>query len=443
MNVSVIGAGLAGVEAAWALAERGAQVTLYEMKPVQYSPAHKYQGYAELICSNSLKAKRIGSAAGLMKEEMRRLGSLCMEAALETAVPAGGALAVDREKFSDYITAKIENHPNITVVHERVDTIPTEGYVIIASGPLTEEHLAGDIGKLCGEKYLSFFDAAAPIVTFDSIDKEKVFFAARYGRGDDDYINCPMNKEEYETFYEALVNAEAVELHAFEKQEFKVYEGCMPVEVMAKRGADTLRYGPLKPVGLTDPRTGHRPWAVVQLRAENEQGSLYNLVGFQTNLKFPEQKRVFGLIPGLANAEFIRYGVMHRNTFLNSPKLLDNTFCLKQDRRIYFAGQMTGVEGYMESAASGILAAQNLWLAANGEEPLVLPADTMLGALARYISDETIVDFQPMGANMGILPPLDTRIRDKAQRYELIANRALESLEAYLAARKPMNEQEA
>ncbi len=437
MKVRVIGAGLAGVEAAWALAQRGAEVTLYEMKPVQYSPAHKYQGYAELICSNSLKAKRIGSAAGLMKEEMRRLGSLCMEAALETAVPAGGALAVDREKFSDYITQKIENHPNITVVHERVDSIPEEGYVIIASGPLTEEHLAGDIGKLCGEKYLSFFDAAAPIVTFDSIDKDKVFFAARYGRGDDDYINCPMNKEEYETFYEALVNAESVELHAFEKQEFKVYEGCMPVEVMAKRGADTLRYGPLKPVGLTDPRTGHRPWAVVQLRAENEQGSLYNLVGFQTNLKFPEQKRVFGLIPGLANAEFIRYGVMHRNTFLNSPKLLDNTFCLKQDRRIYFAGQMTGVEGYMESAASGILAAQNLWLAANGEEPLVLPADTMLGALARYVSDETIVDFQPMGANMGILPPLDTRIRDKAQRYELIANRALESLEAYLASRNP------
>ncbi len=436
MKVKVIGAGLAGVEAAWALAQRGAEVTLYEMKPVQYSPAHKYQGYAELICSNSLKAKRIGSAAGLMKEEMRRLGSLCMEAALETAVPAGGALAVDREKFSDYITNKIENHPNITVVHERVDTIPEDGYVIIASGPLTEEHLAGDIGKLCGEKYLSFFDAAAPIVTFDSIDQDKVFFAARYGRGDDDYINCPMNKEEYEAFYEALVNAEAVELHAFEKQEFKVYEGCMPVEVMAKRGADTLRFGPLKPVGLTDPRTGHRPWAVVQLRAENEQGSLYNLVGFQTNLKFPEQKRVFGLIPGLANAEFIRYGVMHRNTFLNSPKLLDNTFCLKQDRRIYFAGQMTGVEGYMESAASGILAAQNLWLAANGEEALVLPADTMLGALARYVSDETIVDFQPMGANMGILPPLDTRIRDKAQRYELIANRALESLENYLASRK-------
>ncbi len=436
MEVTVIGAGLAGVEAAWALAERGAAVSLYEMKPVQYSPAHKYNGYAELICSNSLKAKRIGSAAGLMKEEMRRLGSLCMEAALETAVPAGGALAVDREKFSDYITKKIESHPNIKVIHERVDKIPEEGYVIIASGPLTAEHLAEDIGKLCGEQYLSFFDAAAPIVTFDSIDKDKVFFAARYGRGEDDYINCPMNKEEYEAFYEALVSAEAVELHAFERQDFKVYEGCMPVEVMAKRGPDTLRYGPLKPVGLTDPKTGHRPWAVVQLRSENNQGSLYNLVGFQTNLKFPEQKRVFGMIPGLENAEFIRYGVMHRNTFLNSPKLLDSSFCLKKDRRIYFAGQMTGVEGYMESAASGILAAQNLWLAANGKEPLLLPADTMLGALARYISDETVVDFQPMGANMGILPPLEDRIRDKTLRYEKIAERALNSLETYLSSRE-------
>lgn len=436
MEVSVIGAGLAGVEAAWALAQLGVSVKLYEMKPLQYSPAHKYKGYAELICSNSLKAKRIGSAAGLMKEEMRRLGSLCMEAALATEVPAGGALAVDREKFSDYITEKLESHPNITLIHERVDQIPQEGYVIIASGPLTEEHLAQEIGKLCGEQYLSFFDAAAPIVTFDSIDQDKVFFAARYGRGDDDYINCPMNKEEYEAFYEALVQAEAVELHGFEKQEFKVYEGCMPVEVMAKRGADTLRFGPLKPVGLTDPRTGHRPWAVVQLRSENKQGSLYNLVGFQTNLKFPEQKRVFGMIPGLENAEFIRYGVMHRNTFLNSPKLLDETFCLKKDRHIYFAGQMTGVEGYMESAASGMLAAKNLWLAANGKEPLVLPEDTMLGALARYISDESVVDFQPMGANMGILPPLETRIREKAQRYELIAARALDSLENYLDSRK-------
>lgn len=435
MQVKVIGAGLAGVEAAWTLAENGAEVLLYEMKPLQFSPAHKYQGYAELICSNSLKAKRIGSAAGLMKEEMRRLGSLCMEAALETAVPAGGALAVDREKFSDYITQKIQSHKNITVINERIDKIPEDGYVIIASGPLTEEHLAQEIGKLCGEQYLSFFDAAAPIVTFESIDKDKVFFAARYGRGDDDYINCPMNKEEYEAFYEALVNAEAVELHTFEKNEFKVYEGCMPVEVMAKRGADTLRYGPLKPVGLTDPRTGHRPWAVVQLRSENNQGTLYNLVGFQTNLKFPEQKRVFGMIPGLANAEFIRYGVMHRNTFLNSPKLLDDTFCLKQDRRIYFAGQMTGVEGYMESAASGILAAKNLLLAANGKEKFVLPEDTMLGALARYISDESVVNFQPMGANMGILPPLDSRIKDKAQRYDMIANRALESFQSYIDSR--------
>lgn len=435
MEVAVIGAGLAGCEAAWTLAELGARVSLYEMKPTEFSPAHKYHGYAELICSNSLKARRIGSAAGLLKEEMRRIGSLTVEAALATSVAAGGALAVDREKFSDYITEKIDNHPNITVIHERVDEIPKEGYVIVASGPLTEQHLAQDIQRLCSEQYLSFFDAAAPIVTYESIDQEKVFFAARYGRGDDDYINCPMNKEEYEAFYDALINAEAVELKTFEKQDFKVYEGCMPVEVMAKRGADTLRYGPLKPVGLTDPRTGHRPWAVVQLRSENSEGTLYNLVGFQTNLKFGEQKRVFSLIPGLENAEFARYGVMHRNTFLNSPKLLDSTFCFKADRRIYFAGQMTGVEGYMESASSGILAAKNLWLAAHGEEPLILPRDTMLGALSAYISDETVKDFQPMGANMGILPPLQERIRDKTLRYEQIAQRSLSSLESYLTTR--------
>ncbi len=429
--VTVLGAGLAGCEAAWALAQKGIKVHLFEMKPIQFSPAHKSPGYGELVCSNSLKAKRIGSAAGLLKEEMRILGSLCMEAAENTAVSAGGALAVDRVRFSDYITQKIDSHPNITVFHQRVDAIP-QGPVIVATGPLTEERLAQNIQGLCGTQYLSFFDAAAPIVTFDSIDQEKVFFAARYGRGEDDYINCPMNKEEYEAFHQALTQAEAVELKQFEQQDFKVYEGCMPVEVMAKRGADTLRFGPLKPVGLTDPKTGHRPWAVVQLRSENSQGTLYNLVGFQTNLKFPEQKRVFSMIPGLENAEFVRYGVMHRNTFLNSPKLLDNTFCFKKDRRIYFAGQITGVEGYMESAASGILAAHNMYSALTGQEPLVLPKDTMMGALAAYISDETVADFQPMGANMGILPPSDVKIKDKALRYEAIAQRGLESLRLYL-----------
>ena len=429
--IHVVGAGLAGCEAAWTLAQAGLAVTLYEMKPQQYTPAHHYQGFAELICSNSLKAARIGSAAGMLKEEMRILGSLTMKAAQQTAVSAGGALAVDRERFSDYITEKNVSHPKITVVHRRVDEIP-QGRTIIASGPLTEGHLAQSIRDLCGTQYLSFFDAAAPIVTFESLDRDKVFFAARYGRGEADYINCPMDKEQYERFYEALIHAQSAELHEFEKQEFKVYEGCMPVEVMAKRGADTLRYGPLKPVGLTDPHTGRRPWAVVQLRSENKEGTLYNLVGFQTNLRFPEQKRVFSLIPGLEQAEFVRYGVMHRNTFLNSPKLLTSAFCMKQNPNLYFAGQMTGVEGYTESAASGILAAKNMVRSIQGKSPLLLPADCMLGALSRYISDETVADFQPMGANMGILPPLPERVKDKTVRYEKIAQRGLESLKQYL-----------
>lgn len=433
--VWVIGAGLAGCEAAWTLAQQGIAVRLYEMKPQQYTPAHQYKGFAELICSNSLKAARIGSAAGMLKEEMRILGSLTMEAAQQTSVSAGGALAVDRERFSDFITERILAHPLIEVVHQRVDHLP-EGTGIVASGPLTEEHLAQDIAQLCGESYLSFFDAAAPIVTFESLDKDKVFFAARYGRGEDDYINCPMDKEQYEAFYEQLVQAESVQLHSFEREQMKVYEGCMPVEVMAKRGADTLRYGPLKPVGLTDPHTGRRPWAVVQLRSENRQGSLYNLVGFQTNLKFPEQKRVFSMIPGLEQAEFVRYGVMHRNTFLDSPRLLESDLSLKKRPEIYFAGQITGVEGYVESAASGILAGHNLarWL--RGEQPLQLPLDCMLGALVHYISDPSVSDFQPMGANMGILPPWQERVKDKTKRYELIANRGLDSLRAYLAQQR-------
>lgn len=433
--VWVIGAGLAGCEAAWTLAQQGIAVRLYEMKPQQYTPAHQYKGFAELICSNSLKAARIGSAAGMLKEEMRILGSLTMEAAQQTSVSAGGALAVDRERFSDFITERILAHPLIEVVHQRVDHLP-EGTGIVASGPLTEEHLAQDIAQLYGESYLSFFDAAAPIVTFESLDKDKVFFAARYGRGEDDYINCPMDKEQYEAFYEQLVQAESVQLHSFEREQMKVYEGCMPVEVMAKRGADTLRYGPLKPVGLTDPHTGRRPWAVVQLRSENRQGSLYNLVGFQTNLKFPEQKRVFSMIPGLEQAEFVRYGVMHRNTFLDSPRLLESDLSLKKRPEIYFAGQITGVEGYVESAASGILAGHNLARRLRGEQPLQLPLDCMLGALVHYISDPSVSDFQPMGANMGILPPWQERVKDKTKRYELIANRGLDSLRAYLAQQR-------
>lgn len=433
--VWVIGAGLAGCEAAWTLAQQGIAVRLYEMKPQQYTPAHQYKGFAELICSNSLKAARIGSAAGMLKEEMRILGSLTMEAAQQTSVSAGGALAVDRERFSDFITERILAHPLIEVVHQRVDHLP-EGTGIVASGPLTEEHLAQDIAQLCGESYLSFFDAAAPTVTFESLDKDKVFFAARYGRGEDDYINCPMDKEQYEAFYEQLVQAESVQLHSFEREQMKVYEGCMPVEVMAKRGADTLRYGPLKPVGLTDPHTGRRPWAVVQLRSENRQGSLYNLVGFQTNLKFPEQKRVFSMIPGLEQAEFVRYGVMHRNTFLDSPRLLESDLSLKKRPEIYFAGQITGVEGYVESAASGILAGHNLARRLRGEQPLQLPLDCMLGALVHYISDPSVSDFQPMGANMGILPPWQERVKDKTKRYELIANRGLDSLRAYLAQQR-------
>lgn len=425
--VNVIGAGLAGCEAAYTLAQNGIEVCLYEMKPQKFSPAHSYNGFAELVCSNSLKAQRIESAAGLLKEEMRILGSITMEAANATSVSAGGALAVDREKFSDYITEKIKSHPNIKIVSGEVTKIP-DGNVIIATGPLTSQKMSEAIKELCTEGYLSFFDAAAPIVTKESIDTEKTFFAARYDRGEADYINCPMEKDEYEKFYNELINAQSVELKEFEKKDFKVYEGCMPVEVMAKRGQDTLRFGPLKPVGLTNPKTGKRPYAVVQLRCENKEGTLYNLVGFQTNLKFPEQKRVFSLIPGLENAEFMRYGVMHRNTFINSPKLLNPTLNMRKNKNIFFAGQITGVEGYIESAASGILAGINMSRMLNGEDMLILPRDTMLGALCSYISDEFVSNFQPMSSNMGILPSTEEKIRDKTKRYEAIANRAIESL---------------
>lgn len=416
------------------LAQEGFHVRLCEMKPEKYSPAHRYAGFAELVCSNSLKAMRLGSAAGLLKEEMRRLGSLLVPCAEACAVPAGGALAVDRERFSDRVTAQIRAHEKIEVVHQEITAVPA-GPVVIATGPLTSDALADAIRQLCGGEYLSFFDAAAPIVTLGSIAQNEVFFAARYGRGDDDYINCPFDKEQYGRFYEALITAASAPLHAFDKTDPAVYEGCMPVEVMARRGPDTLRYGPLRPVGLRDPRTGHRPWAVVQLRRENAAGTLYNLVGFQTNLKFSEQKRVFSMIPGLQNAEFVRYGVMHRNTFLDSPRLLDATFALRREPRICFAGQITGVEGYMESAMSGILAAKNLARRLRGEPALLLPADTMCGALSAYISDESVKNFQPMGANMGILPSLSERIKGKLERYQATAERALESLGQVLADR--------
>lgn len=422
---TVIGAGLAGCEAAWQIAEAGCDVTLLEMKPEKFSPAHKNKNFAELVCSNSLKAARIDSAAGLLKEEMARLGSLTVPVARNCAVPAGGALAVDRNEFSQTVTDMINSHPNITVEHKLVEEIsPSDDEIlIIATGPLTEGKLGEEIQKLCGD-YLSFYDAAAPIVTADSVDMQKAFGASRYDRGgENDYINCPFNKAEYETFIEELVNAEGAVVH-----DFDVYEGCMPIEKLAKRGLDAPRFGPMKPVGLVDPNTGHRPWACVQLRRENSKGTMFNLVGFQTNLKFGEQKRVFSMIPGLENAEFVRYGVMHRNSFLNSPKLLNADFSLRSNPNIFFAGQITGVEGYMESAASGIMAGINAVRRSRDEEPLVLSEYNMIGALSQYISDESVTNFQPMGANFGILPPIEPKIRDKRERYAALSNRALEQL---------------
>ncbi len=427
----VIGAGLAGCEAAWALVRQGIPVTLWEMKPRKLSPAHSYPGFAELVCSNSLKAMRLESAAGLLKAEMHRLGSLVLEAADAAQVPAGGALAVDREAFSEYITQKISAHPLIKIVQDEATIIP-QGYGIIATGPLTSEAFSQAIAQLIGGQYLSFFDAAAPIVEQASLDMEKVFFAARYDRGGADYINCPFTKEEYEAFYQALVTAETAPLHGFDQAALRVYEGCMPIEVMAKRGPDTLRFGPLRPVGLRHPVTGKRPWANLQLRKENNAGSLYNLVGFQTNLKFGEQQRVFSMIPGLENASFVRYGVMHRNTFINSPQLLCPDFSLRGRQGLYFAGQITGVEGYIESAATGILVGHNLARHMRGLPPLVLPPTTMLGALCAYATDASVTNFQPMGSNMGLLPPLPQEIRGKEQRYAALAHRALEYLDTTL-----------
>jgi len=424
-KITVIGAGLAGCEAAWQIAEKGVKVDLIEMKPDNYTPAHKSPLFAELVCSNSLKAARVDSAAGLLKEEMRKFSSVCLSAADISSVAAGGALAVERGAFSEYITEKIKSHKNITVINKTVTDISTNGITIIATGPLTDGGLTDRIKELTGEENLNFFDAAAPIVTADSIDFSKAFYASRYDKGDNDYINCPMNKEEYTEFHNALISAETAPVHNFDRP-VKVYEGCMPVEILAKRGEDSIRFGPLKPVGLRDPRTGHRPWAVVQLRRENAEGTLFNLVGFQTNLKFGEQKRVFSMIPGLENAEFVRYGVMHRNTFINSPKLLNKNLSLKKNKNIFFAGQITGVEGYMESAACGIIAGINALRYLNDEEPLILPQFTMIGAILGYITDESVVNFQPMGANFGIIPPLNELIKDKRERYGALANRSID-----------------
>ena len=420
--VKVIGAGLAGAEAAWQLAQRGIQVELYEMKPQKKSPAHHTDTFAELVCSNSLRGDRLENAVGLLKEELRRFGSLIISCADATRVEAGGCLAVDRQGFSDLVTQKIRSHPNITVIEGEVTQVP-EGPVIVATGPLTSDGLSDAIGQYFGTGYLHFFDAAAPLVTAESVDMEKAWWQSRYDRGTPDYINCAMDKEEYEAFLKELISAEEAEVHGFEDK--NVFEGCMPVEVMARRGPDTLRFGPLKPVGLVDPKTGKEPYAVVQLRQDNAAKSVFNLVGFQTHLKFPEQKRVFSMIPALRNAEFVRYGVMHRNTFLQSPKLLDRFYADRRNPLVAFAGQMTGVEGYVESAASGFLAAVAMAAKVQGREPLEFPKETAIGALGLYISDERIEHFQPMNVNFSIIAPLEQRVRKKAEKNLALANRSL------------------
>jgi len=429
--LNIIGAGLAGSEAAWQLAERGVLVDLFEMRPTKYTPAHRTGAFAELVCSNSLRGAGLENAVGLLKEEMRRLGSLILSAADHNIVPAGGALAVDRELFSNEVTKRLEEHPFVSIHRGEVRKIPQGGITIVASGPLTSDDLADDILKLTGEKSLAFYDAAAPIVTLESIDLSKAFWASRYDKGEADYLNCPMNREEYDVFCKALVQAETAEVQGFE--EGNVFEGCLPVEVMAKRGLQTLTFGPLKPVGLQDPRTGIKSYAVVQLRKENQAGTLFNLVGFQTHLKWREQKRVFSLIPGLENAEFVRYGVMHRNTFLNAPKVLKADFSSKLNPECFFAGQMTGVEGYVEAAASGLLAGLNVWRCLCKMPPLVFPAVTALGGLARHLEGSPSEDFQPMNINFGLLPPLVDRIRNKRERNAKISERALDSLSEFCA----------
>ncbi|MDQ7093356.1 methylenetetrahydrofolate--tRNA-(uracil(54)-C(5))-methyltransferase (FADH(2)-oxidizing) TrmFO [Desulfosporosinus sp. PR] len=428
-KITVIGAGLAGSEAAWQLAKRGVKVDLYEMRPTKFTPAHHTDLCAELVCSNSLRAAGLENAVGLLKEEMRRLDSLVMSAADHTAVPAGGALAVDRNLFSAEITRRLEEHPNVAIHREEVHALPQDAITIVASGPLTSDDLARDILRVTGEEALSFYDAAAPIVTYESIDLDKAFWASRYDKGEADYLNCPLSKEDYELFYQELINAETAEIQGFEQGD--VFEGCLPIEVMAKRGIQTLTFGPLKPVGLQDPRTGKKPFAVVQLRKENQSGTLFNLVGFQTHLKWGEQKRVFSLIPGLERAEFARFGVMHRNTFLNAPKVLKADFSFTGRPSLFFAGQMTGVEGYVESAASGLLAGLNAWRKTQQLDPLVFPAETTLGGLARHLEGSSSQSFQPMNINFGLLPPLQERIRDKRLKNTKISQRSLAVLSEF------------
>ena len=432
-TINIYGAGLAGCEAAWQAAERGVKVRLYEMKPQKYTPAHHSEGFAELVCSNSLRSDSLTNAVGLLKEEMRRLGSLIMAAAEETKVPAGSALAVDRTLFSDFITENIKNHPNIEVISAEMTDVPKDEITVVATGPLTSDKMADYIENGLGCSGLHFFDAAAPIVDFSTVNMDVAFFASRYDKGDADYINCPMTKEQYDAFYNELVNAKEAEIKEFDREEQKkitVFEGCMPVEVMAKRGYDTLCYGPLKPVGLIDPRTNKESFAVVQLRKENKEGTMYNLVGFQTHLTFPEQRRVFRMIPGLENAEFLRYGIMHRNTYLNSPGLLDADYSMINNTNIFFAGQMTGVEGYIESAGSGLVAGINAARRARGEDSIIFPEVTMIGSMAAYVKNGSMGKFVPMNANFGIVRPLEYRVKGgKSAKNEVISRRALEALD--------------
>lgn len=429
-HVKVIGAGLAGSEAAWQIACRGIKVKLYEMRPANYTPAHHTDKFGELVCSNSFRSRQLGNAVGLLKEEMRKLGSLIMECADNNALPAGDALAVDREGFSQEITDRIINHSNIEILREEVVDIPQDHYVIIATGPLTSEKLSASISLLMDSDYLYFYDAAAPIVTYESINSEKVFKASRYDKGDSDYINCPMTEEEYLKFHSELVNAEVAPIKSFEEE--VVFEGCMPVETMGKRGPKTLLFGPLKPVGLIDPRTGKQPYGVVQLRQDNKGGTLYNIVGFQTHLKWSEQKRVFSMIPGLENAEFVRYGVMHRNTFINSPRVLKPTLQFRGNDNLFFAGQLTGVEGYVESASSGLIAGINMARVYKGMEPLIFPDTTSHGALCHYISDCTIKNFQPMNVNFGIFPQPINKIKNKKEKCCYFAERALRDMDMFI-----------
>ena len=428
MNVTVIGAGLAGSEAAWQLAQRGIDVTLREMKPEKKTPAHETEYFAELCCSNSLRSDQLENAVGLLKEELRRLGSLILQCADATRVEAGGALAVDRHGFAQAVTERVRSHPLITVEEGEVTALPAEGNVIVASGPLTSAPLAQAIRDFFPESHsLNFYDAAAPLVSFESVDMDSAFFASRYDKGTPDYVNCPMTEEEYNAFWEELCHAQEAEVHGFEDKH--VFEGCMPVEVMARRGKQTLCYGPLKPRGLRDPKTGKEPFAVVQLRKDNAQGSIYNIVGFQTHLKWPEQKRVFSMIPALKNAEYVRYGVMHRNTFLDSPRLLDRYYRVRTEPRVRFAGQITGVEGYVESTASGCLTAMELARELLGKPPIDFPQETAMGALALYISEESVVHFQPMNVNFGLIPPLGYRVKGKRNKNAELSRRALEALE--------------